>query len=811
MRLPLSWLAEFVDLPGDRALADRLAMDGGFEDVMVEAIGPDLSAITVGEVVSREPHPNADRLSVCSVDVGDGALRTIVCGAPNVAAGQKVAVALPGTELPGGAKIKKSKLRGVESEGMICSRRELALAEEPGDAGIWVLDPSARVGASLPDAAAVSERVLELGITPNRGDTASLLGVAREVRALFGGEVRIPPSDLRESGPPAADAIRISIEARDACFLYVGRVVRGVRVGPSPAPLRARLEAAGLRAVNNVVDATNAVMLELGQPLHAFDLAKLGGGEIRVRRAGAGESIATLDGQTRTLDPADLVIADAQRAVAIAGVMGGAESEVSEATTDLLIESAHFHPTAVRLAARRHGLHSEASYRFERGVDRAGIARAADRAARLIAEIAGGAVAPGAVVAQGDPAPTAPRITLRVERTNRLLGLSLAPGDVVRELARVGVAARETIPGVLECEVPSHRNDLAVHQDLSEEVARMVGYESIPTTLPVAELAPARIPERHRIADRARDLLAGAGLVEVMSFPFVSEADIAALRLPEDDPRRLAPRLRNPIQDSERLLRTTLLPSLLRLVRQNLSRQVPAVGLFEVAGVACLDPAAPRGPGEDALPREPLWACGVVTETGEPELWGGRSRPPAFFRAKGIAEKALSGLGYMASLRSGATAPYLHPGASLSLWVGDQGVGNVGEIHPSVSTEFGIEAETAMFELNLSALLAVKKREFQFREVSREPSVRRDLAVLVDRTQPAGSLSEEIRKVGGPDLVSVEIFDRYEGRGIPEGRVSLAFRLVFQRADRTLTDAEVNRMMDRIVAALASRFGAELR
>jgi phenylalanyl-tRNA synthetase beta chain len=809
MRVPLSWLAEFVDLPDDRALADRLGMDGGFEDVVVEAIGPDLSSITVGQVMACDRHPNADRLSVCRVDVGDGALHTIVCGAPNVAADQKVAVALPGTELPGGAKIKKSKLRGVESEGMICSRRELALGEDAG--GIWVLDAGARVGAALPDAVPVGERVLELGITPNRGDAASLLGVAREVRALFGGPLRLPSHDVREAGAPGSDAVRLRIDAPDGCYHYAARVVRGVRVGPSPDGLRARLEASGFRAINNVVDATNAVMLELGQPLHAFDLAKLAGAEIRVRRAAPGERIETLDGQTRSLDPGDLVIADRDTPVAIAGVMGGAGSEVGDATRDVLIESAHFEPTTVRRSARRHGLRSEASYRFERGVDRAGIARAADRAARLIAEIAGGTAAPGTVEARGHAAPRVERIALRVERTNRLLGLSLSSADVVRELARVGVAARETSPGALDCEVPSHRNDLAVHQDLSEEVARMVGYENIPTTMPLAELAPTRIPERHRIADRARDLLAGAGLVEVASYPFVSEAEMGALRLAEDDPRRLALRLRNPIQDAERLLRTTLAPSLLRLVRQNLNRQIPQVGLFEVAAVFCPDPAAPAGLEEAGLPREPLFACAVLTETVEADLWAGPDRAPVFYRAKGIAEKALSALGYMASLRSGATPPYLHPAASLSLWVGDQGVGSVGEIHPGVSADFGIEPKTAMFELNLSALLAAKKREFQFREVSREPSVGRDLAVLVDRTQPAGSLLEEIRKVGGPDLVSVAIFDRYEGRGIPEGRVSLAFRLVYQRADRTLTDAEVNRVMDRIVAALASRFGAELR
>jgi phenylalanyl-tRNA synthetase beta chain len=810
MRLPLSWLAEFIALPDERALADRLAM-AGFEDVLVEGLGPDLSAIAVGRVDACEPHPNADRLRVCRVDVGDGALRTIVCGAANVAAGQKVAVALPGTALPDGTAIKKAKLRGVVSEGMICSRRELALAEQPGDAGIWVLDPGARVGAALPDAVAVGERVLELGLTPNRGDAASLLGVAREVRALFGGALQLPPVDVAESGAPAAESIRISIEARDGCYHYAARIVRGVQVGPSPPPLRARLEAAGFRSINNVVDATNAVMLELGQPLHAFDLAALAGGEIRVRRAAPGETIATLDGQTRELAASDLVIADARHPVAIAGVMGGAASEVGDATRDVLIESAHFQPTSVRLAARRHGLHSEASYRFERGVDAAGIRRAADRAARLIAELAGGQVAPGAVEARGDSAPRPARIALRVEKTNRLLGLSLSLAEVAALLERVGVAVRSAGEGVLECEAPSHRNDIAVHQDLSEEVARLYGYENIPTTLPIAQLTPARIPERHRIADRARDLLAAAGLVEVMTFPFVSERDIAALQLADDDPRRHARRLRNPINDSEPVLRTSLVPSLLRLVRQNLSRQLPAAALFEVASVFWPVPDQPIGPGEEALPREPLWACAAVADGREPSLWAGRDRAPAFFRAKGIAEKALSGLGYVASLRRSESTPYLHPGASLELWVGESGVGSVGELHPRVAAEFGIDLPHAIFELNLSALLAVKKREFSFREVSREPSVRRDLAVLVDRTQPAGALAEEIRKVGGPDLVSVEIFDRYEGRGVPEGRVSLAFRLVFQRADRTLTDAEVNGVTERLRAALAERFGAELR
>ncbi len=810
MRLSLGWLAEFVDLPDDAELAGRLEL-GGFEDVGVERGGPDLSAIVVGRVEVREPHPNAERLSLCRVDVGDGAPRRIVCGAPNVAAGQRVAVALPGARLPDGTKIKKSKLRGEVSEGMICSRRELALGDE--HEGIWVLGGDAAPGTPLPDAVALGDRTLELTLTPNRGDAASLLGLAREVRALFGSALRLPPCDPPESGAPAADAIRIEIDAPDGCFHYVGRVVRGVRVAPSPEWLAAPLEASGHRAIKNVVDVTNAVLLELGHPLHAFDLAMLGGGEVRVRRAHPGETLATLDGQTRALDARDLVIADASRAVAIAGVMGGADSEVTAATSDVLIESANFRPVDVRLAARRHGLHSEASYRFERGVDRDGVRRAADRAARLLAELAGGAVAPGCVEVRGDAPPATERIALRVARTNRLLGLELGAGEVADLLARVGVAAREREPGVLECAIPSHRNDLHVHQDLSEEVARIHGYARIPTTLPLAELAPARIPESHRIAERARDLLAGAGLVEVTCFPFVAEDELAALGLAADDPRLRALRLRNPIQERDDRLRTTLAPSLLRLVRQNLSRQVDAVALFEVARVFWPASRAPAGlaGGEESLPREPLFAAGVVSQGARADLWSGSSGAPVFYDAKGVAEKALSGLGYMASLRRGGSSPYLHPGASAELCIGSSSVGNVGELHPAVAAAFEIDVPCAMFELNLSALLAEKKREFQFREVSREPSVRRDLAVLVDRTQSAGALQEEIRKVAGSDLVSVAIFDRYEGQGVPKGRVSLAFRLVFQRADRTLTDAEVQRVTDRVVAMLGERFGAELR
>ncbi|MGH0028570.1 MAG: phenylalanine--tRNA ligase subunit beta [Myxococcota bacterium] len=810
MRLPLDWLAEWIDLPGDDAIVERLSLCG-FEDTMVHAAGPDLSDIVVGAVTKREPHPNADKLSVCTVDVGDGEARTIVCGAPNVDGGQKVAVALPGTRLPDGTKLKRSKLRGVVSEGMICSQRELGLGDE--HQGIWVLDASAPVGASLPSVLSADHKVLEVGITPNRGDTASVLGLAREIRAIFGGQIREPESAPEETGAPAADAVSLSIEAGDGCFHYVARVVRGVTVGPSPDWLRARLEAADVRSINNVVDVTNLVLLERGQPLHAFDLAKLRGGRVVVRRAGEGEPLTTLDGQERKLLASDLVIADAEGPIALAGVMGGADSEVGDATRDVLIESAHFHPTTVRRTAKRLGLHSEASYRFERGVDAAGVGIAADRAARLLAELAGGQVASGTVEARGDDPGHTGSVALPVAKANRLLGTDLSADQVAGLLERVGVSTTRQGQGddaTLVGRIPSHRNDLTLPEDLIEEVARIHGYENIPTTLPVGPLMPAELPAGWVLADRAKTLLAAQGLIETMTFPFIGEDDLAGLRLEAGDPRATALRLRNPIQERDGLLRPLLLPSLLRVAHQNRSRQVDRVAIFEVCRVFI-----PKGKAEGDPPvelaDEPLSLGALLIRGQDKHLWSEASPPPLFHELRGVTERLLTGLGYMASLRSGGSATYLHPGAQAEIVVAGKPVGSVGELHPGVAATFEIDVSCAWLELNLGALAAAEKKDVQFREVSREPSIRRDVAALLERSQPAGEVLEAIRKACGNDLVSVELFDRYEGRGVPEGRVSLAFRLVFQRADRTLSDAEIGKSMDRVVRMLTNRFGAELR
>ena len=804
MRVPLSWLSEWIDLPESREELQRRLTLGGLEIEGVERMGPDLSAIRVGRVVERAPHPNADRLSFCRVDVGEGDPLEIVCGAPNVAADQKVAVALSGTVLPDGTKLKKSKIRGVTSNGMICSARELGLDGDPE--GILVLDADAPVGETLDRVLDGGDVVLDVEITPNRGDWISLLGMARETRAQFGGGIRMPETVPAESGRAAADDIRISIEDPEGCFHYVGRVVRGVRVGPSPGWMQTRLEAAGLRAIDVVVDVTNYVLLELGQPLHAFDLSTLRGGEIRVRSARAGEKIGTLDGETRELVADDLVIADAERAVAIAGVMGGAETEVRENTRDILIESAHFQPARVRRTARRLGVRTEASYRFERGVDREGVRRAADRAARLIAELAGGSVSAGAVEARGRPFPFVDEVRMHPEHPNRLLGTRLSPDEVIELLARVDIRAEPDATGELVCRIPSHRNDLAIPEDLIEEVARIYGYDRIPTTMPVGALEPVVQPPRIRLAERVRDTLQALGLSEIRSLPWIGEDDLDGLRLPADDPRRAVVRTLNPIVDAEALLRPTLLPSLLRCARSNLARQVDRIRIFELSSVFLR-----RAEGE--LPDEPLCVAGLIVRGERYSIWQPADPPELFFEAKGIVERLLAGLDAPASFEAvpGGAEPFLHPGASARLRHGKHTLGALGELHPETATRFGIDRPVAVFALDLTSCVGGRTGQREVREVSRQPAVRRDLAVLLDRGQPAGEVLEAIRKQGGAALVEASLFDRYEGKGVPEGKLSLAFRLVFQRPDRTLTDTEVAKMTDRVSKMLAHRFGGELR
>ncbi len=798
MRVPLRWLSEWIALPDSvDALALRLT-SGGLEIENIERTGPDLSGLRVGYVVERKQHPDADRLSLCRVDVGEGEPLDIVCGAPNVASGQKVAVALHGATLPDGSKIKRSKIRGVTSNGMICSARELGLSDE--HAGILVLDAAAPVGAPLSRVLAVGETVLDVEITPNRGDSVSMLGIAREVRTQFGGELTLPPCAPPEAG--SAPGVAIAIDDRDGCSRYVARVVRGVRVGPSPAWLAERLVAAGYRAINNVVDVTNLVMHEFGQPLHAFDLGRVKGA-IRVRAAQAGEKLVTLDGAEREFARGDLVIADESGAIAVAGVMGGAATEVSHATTDVLIESARFEPSRVRRTARRLGLHSDSSYRFERGVDAQGQRRAADRAALLLQQLAGGEVAPGAVEARGDEVLPPAAIRLDPARVNRLLGTALDADECAALLGRVEVASEREVDGALRCTPPSYRADLRLVADLVEEIARVYGYDRIPATLPAAALAGATEPPRRATTEAVRSSLVASGLSETMSFPCVPETDADALRLAPEDARRARLRLANPIQTGQPFLRSELVASVLRTLQTNLARQAEQVRLFELSRVF-----RPSAPG--ALPEEPIHAVAALTATGVPRLWETRDIP-IFYQAKGVAERLLADLGCAAQFQAGDVEPFLHPGAAGAFFVAGRSVAVLGELHPEVARRFEIELPTALLRVDVDALAALPKQAARFDEVSKHPRVQRDLAVLLDSGVPAGAVAEAIRKTAGRLLVSVTTFDRYTGKGVPAGKVSVAYRLVFQRLDRTLTDAEVNPVVERVVSALAADFGGVLR
>jgi phenylalanyl-tRNA synthetase beta chain len=801
MRVPLRWLAEWIDLPAPaEEIAARLT-GGGLEVDAIERIGPDLSGLRIGLVVEREKHPNADRLSLCRVDVGSGDALDIVCGAPNVAAGQKVGVALPGLRLPDGRVLERSKIRGVVSNGMLCSARELGLGEDPE--GILVLDAGAVIGASVADLLGAGDTVLTLAIPANRGDCASLLGVAREIRALFGGEVRFPalPAQARVDG---AAPLRVEIEDRAGCFTYVGRVVDGIRVGPSPDWVRERLEAAGLRAVNNVVDVTNLVLLELGQPLHAFDLGAVRGGLVRVRAAAPGERLVTLDGVERILAPEDLVIADAERALAVAGVMGGAASQVQAETTSVLIESAHFASERVRRTGRRLALASEASYRFERGIDRAGVERAGDRAVALLEQIAGGRAKGTAMIACGDPAPATTAITLDPARVDRLLGTSLTTPEIVALLARVDVRAEPADGGLLRCSVPTHRNDLHRYADLIEEVVRVYGCDRVPATLPTVQLSPVASPPLRRLASRARDALTSAGLHEMIGLSFGGPADLDRLGLAASDPRRGRVAIANPISEEQGCLRSSLLPSLLRAARDNVAHRVDRVRLFEVSRVFF-------DRGADTLPDEPLRVAAVLVRGERTSLWEPREPAPLFFEVRGIAERLLLDLGRTPDFRAGSGEPFLHPGAAAEIGVAGRVVGHVGELHPETARRFEIELPCAVIDVDLQEIARLPEQEARYREISQQPPVRRDVAVLVKRSVAAGEVLEAIRKSAGRELVALDLFDRWEGRGVPEGSVSLAFRLVLQRLDRAFTDAEIAKIMERVVGMLSHRFGGELR
>jgi len=800
LRVSLEWLSEYVDLVvGAGELAELLTNSGTAVEA-VETTGEELQGFVVGEILEVWPHPAADRLSVCRVDLG-GQVVEIVCGAPNARAGIRSPVAPPGTRLPDGTLISEVEIRGVVSRGMLLSEKELALGED--SSGIMELEGEVKAGTSLVEALSAADTVLVLEITPNRPDCLSMLGVAREVAALTGVRLRRPSFRLREDEEEAAQRVGVEILDGDLCSRYVARVIDGVRVGPSPWWMRRRLRAAGIRPINNVVDVTNYVMMELGQPLHAFDYRLVREGKVIVRRAAPGETITTLDGVERRLHPDDLLICDPAGPIALAGVMGGEHTEVSEETACVLLESAHFNPAAIMRTSRTQDLTSEASYRFERGVDPGGCLYAADRASCLMAELAGGRVLRGAVdVVTTDIGPRV--VPLRVERARRIIGVGFSPDRVKEILLSLEMGVREEGEDALQVEVPTFRPDLEREIDLVEEIARIHGYQNIPSTLPATPHRTGFLTREQRARRRLASIMVGAGMREAITVSFIHDAWLRILD-PDAEHFPASPlRLRNPLSEEAAVMRPSLLPGLLEAVRYNVNRRLTDVHLFEMGRVFV--PVA----GEK-LPREPVRLGCVVTGRWIPKQWDREPEEADLYTLKGVLERIADGMHWESWSLARREYPFLHPGRSGAVLVGGEEAGYLGVIHPRVAEKADIPPGTAVMELEVDALVRAWKEIPEYREVPRYPSVTMDLAVVVREEVEAGRVEEVIRSAGGELLREVRLFDLYRGGQVGEGEKSLAFNLVFYALDRTLREEEAQAARDAIVQALRERVGARLR
>jgi len=808
MRISLKWLAGYVDLPAPEELARRLTAVG-LEVEGVERTGQGLAGVVAVRILSSEKHPDAEKLSVTVVDRGDGQPLQIVCGAKNYQVGDLVPLAMVGTVLPGGRKIEKARLRGVESSGMLCSARELGLDADAS--GLLLLPADVRPGTPIAEALGLDDVLFEVNVTPNRPDCLSHLGIAREVAALLGQAVRLPDAGLAEAGAAASSLVRVRIEAPERCPRYTARVIEGVKIGPSPAWLARRLEACGVRSISNAVDATNYVLLELGHPLHAFDLDKVAGAEIVVRTARPGERITTLDGKERALDPEDLLIADRDRGSALAGVMGGGDSEISAGTSRVLLESAWFAPGGIRRTSRRHGLKSEASYRFERGADPGMVVPALDRCAALIARLCGGTVRPGMVDAH--PRPHRPaEVRLRWSRPQAVLGMPVDRGEARRILAGLGFAPRAEDAEGATFAVPSWRVDVSIEEDLVEEIVRAGGYDAIPETLPsIAATTPAD-PADALVVSRVRGALEGAGFSEAVNFSFVSAPDLAPLRYQvitgNGEGRALGIALKNPISADLAIMRTSLVPSLLRNAAHNRAQRVDDVRLYELARVYHPQPA---GKGADIPSSESLHVAGVLLGRRAPLSWAAPADPVDFHDAKGAVVAVLEALGVGDARWSAGGEPWMHPRLSARIQVGADGLGSVGEIHPRVAEAFELPRGVLAFELFLDALVRHGALVPAHRPIPRLPAVLRDLAVVVEEAVEAEAVLSAVR--AEPLVEGVVLFDVYRGAPLPPGRKNLAMAIRYRAADRTLTDAEADAAHAAIVARLQRDAGirAELR
>jgi phenylalanyl-tRNA synthetase beta chain len=792
VKLSESWLAEWVTLPhaGER-LAEQLTM-AGLEVDAVTSLQAGFSGVVVARIQSLAPHPDADKLRVAQVDAGDGATCQVVCGAANAREGMLTALATVGGRLPGDITIRQAKLRGVASAGMLCSAAELGLDAEAG--GIIELPANAPLGADLAAWLALADTIIDVDLTPNRGDCFSVVGVARELAALNAVALRGPA--MAEVAPGSNERVTVTLSAPQACARFAARVVRGIDAAcRSPLWLTERLRRAGLRAIHPVVDVTNYVMLELGQPLHGYDLGKLHGG-IDVRLAGDGEPLVLLDGREILLQPDMLVIADARAAVGLAGVMGGQSTAVSTDTGDVLLEAAWFAPEAIAGRARRLGLHTDASLRFERGVDPTGPVRAIERATALLLEIAGGVAGPVTVVESTAHLPQRSPVHLRAARLAGLLGAQIPAGEVEGIFARLGMQVQAVQDG-WHITPPSQRFDIQIEVDLIEEVARIHGYDRIPRTAERARLGIRPSTETRSSEERARLLLVDRGYQEAVTYSFIDERVQQAF-FPDLTPIRLA----NPIAAQMSVMRASPWPGLVQAARENLSRQQTRVRLFELGNQ--YEALEAGGVQERAV------IAGLALGPVWPEQWGSGDRRIDFFDMKSDIE-ALLALGGASSdwrFQTGAHTA-LHPGQCARILNNGDAAGWLGVLHPGLARTLEVPADTCVFTLDAALVLAARVPWHQY--VSRFPAVRRDLSVVVAETITAGALLEAVRNAGGALLRGVDIFDIYRGGTVDSGNKSIALSLLLQATSRTLTDADIEQVVAAIVARLSADLGARIR
>lgn len=803
MLVSYKWLQDYVDLTGvtARELAEKITRSG-IEVDGVEQLSKDIKGVVVGHVLECEKHPEADKLNKCLVDIGAEEPVQIICGAPNVAQGQKVAVATVGAVLPGNFKIKKAKLRGEESRGMICSLQELGIegklvAKEFAE-GIYVFPEDTEVGANALTLLNLDDEVLELDLTPNRADALSMLGMAYETAAILEQDVKLPETKTEVSAEKASDYISVKIDAPADNPLYTAKVIKNVKIGPSPLWMQTRLMSSGIRPHNNVVDITNYILLEYGQPLHAFDFDRFGSKEVVIRHAHEGETLTTLDDTERKLTTNQLVITNGTIPVALAGVMGGANSEVGNDTTTILLESAYFTGSSIRSTSKYHGLRSEASSRYEKGVDPARVRPAAERAAKLMAELAGGEVLDGLVEADyltKEPAV----VSVTLKKINRVLGTNISENEVVSIFNRLkfDVTVED---GAFTVTIPTRRGDITIEEDLLEEVARLYGYDNIPKTLPKGAATPGGLNKIQEKRRTTKAFLEGAGMYQATTYSLTSEEKATSFALET----REAVKLAMPMSEERSHLRLSIIPQLLEALSYNVARRHDSVALYEIGSVFLN-----QGKGEQPEEREHI--AGALTGLWVENEWQGEKKPVDFYVAKGILQGLFKKLGEEESIEwQSANREGMHPGRTAEIILSGEVIGFIGQVHPQVQKELDLK-NTYVFEVQASALFNYELPDLQYIPIPRFPAITRDIALVVDKNINAGMLETIINNAGGKLLKKIRVFDLYEGERMEEGKKSIAFSLTYLDPEKTLTDEEVVRAHEKVLAAVKEKAGAELR